>query len=61
MFYTTDNEFEFKFLTDKEVQNDEKTCWFEVGKIRNVKEDADAFMYVNENIGYLDDFDYNIR
>ena len=54
----SDNEFEFKFLTDKEVQNDENTCWFEVGKILDMKEDGDVFMYVNENISYSDAFDY---
>ncbi|MCH3950454.1 MAG: DUF262 domain-containing protein [Acidaminococcus sp.] len=53
-----DNEYDFRFLSEKEVQNDQNTYWFEIGKILEMHEDGDVFMYVNENISYSDKYDY---
>jgi uncharacterized protein with ParB-like and HNH nuclease domain len=52
------NEYDFRFLSDKEVVNDQNTYWFEVGKILGMHEDGDVFMYVNDNISYSKAFDY---
>lgn len=52
------NEYEFKFLTNKEVQNDENTYWFEVGEILNMKQDGDVAMFVTKNIGFSKEFEY---
>lgn len=52
------NEYDFKFLSEKEVRNDQNTYWFEVGKILEMHEDGDVFMYVNENISYSDKYTY---
>ncbi|WP_455257346.1 DUF262 domain-containing protein [Peptoniphilus asaccharolyticus] len=52
------NEYEFKFLTNKEVQNDENTYWFEVGEILNMKQDGDVAMFVTKNIGFSKEFKY---
>lgn len=51
-----DNMYEFKFLSEKEVRNDDNTYWFEVGKILDMQDDGDASLYVNDNITYSDDF-----
>ena len=52
------NEYEFKFLTNKEVQNDENTYWFEVGEILNMKQDGDVAMFVTKKIGFSKEFKY---
>lgn len=54
----SDNEYDFKFLTDNDVQNDQNTYWFEVGKILDMHEDGDVSMYVNDNISYSEDYQY---
>ena len=54
----SDNKYDFKFLSDNEVQNDQNTYWFEVGKILDMQEDGDVSMYVTENISYSEDHDY---
>lgn len=54
----SDNEYDFKFLTENEVQNDQNTYWFEVGKILDMHEDGDVSMYVNDNISYSEDHKY---
>ena len=51
-----DNEYDFKFLSEKEVKNDQNTFWFEVGKILDMHEDGDVAVYVNDNISYSDNF-----
>lgn len=55
----SDNEYDFQFLTDKEVENSQETFWFEVGSILDMKAEGDVFMFVNENISYSDKFDYS--
>ena len=40
------------------MRNDQNTYWFEVGKILEMHEDGDVFMYVNENISYSDKYTY---
>ena len=52
------NEYEFKFLTNKEVQNDENTYWFEVGEILNMKQAGDVAMFVTKNIGFSKEVKY---
>lgn len=54
----SDNEYDFKFLADNEVQNGIDTYWFEVGKILDMHEDGDVAMYVTDNISFSLDFDY---
>lgn len=53
-----DNEYDFRFLSDKEVQNNQNTYWFEIGKILDMQEDGDVSMYVTDNISYSEDFQY---
>lgn len=52
------NEYEFKFLTNKEMQNDENTYWFEVGEILNMKQEGDVAMFVTKNISFSKEFKY---
>lgn len=54
----SDNEYDFRFLTDKEVENNENVYWFEVGKILDMHEDGDVAMYVTDNISFSMDFTY---
>lgn len=54
----SDNEYDFKFLADNEVQNNQNTYWFEVGKILDMHEDGDVSMYVTDNISYSEDYQY---
>lgn len=54
----SDNEYDFKFLADNEVQNDQNTYWFEVGKILDMHEDGDVSMYVTDNISYSEEYKY---
>lgn len=54
----SDNEYDFKFLPEKQVQNDQNTYWFEVGKILEMDKEGDVFTYVNENINYSEEFAY---
>lgn len=54
----SDNEYDFRFLSEKEVQNDQNTYWFEVGKILNMQEDGDVSIFVSDNISYSDEFHY---
>ncbi|WP_462367414.1 DUF262 domain-containing protein [Ruminococcus callidus] len=54
----SDNEYDFRFLTDKEVQNSLNTYWFEVGKILDMHEDGDVAMYVTDNISFSTEFTY---
>jgi uncharacterized protein with ParB-like and HNH nuclease domain len=53
-----DNEYDFRFLSEKEVQNNKNTYWFEVGKILDMQDDGDVALYVGENISYSEEFDY---
>ena len=55
----SDNEYDFQFLTDKEVENSKEAFWFEVGSILDMKTDGDVFLFVNDNISYSDKFDYS--
>lgn len=55
----SDNEYDFQFLTDKEVENSQEAFWFEVGSILDMKTDGDVFLFVNDNISYSDKFDYS--
>lgn len=57
---STDNDYEydFRFLTDTEVVNNQNTYWFEVGKILDMYEDGDVAMYVTDNISFSEDFEY---
>lgn len=54
----SDNEYDFKFLSDKEVKNNQNVYWFEVGKILDMREDGDVSMYVTDNISYSNEFQY---
>src|SRR5574344_2061187 len=54
----SDNEFDFRFLSEKEVQNDQNTYWFEVGKILDMQEDGDVSIFVSDNISYSEEFQY---
>lgn len=54
----SDNEYEFKFLSAREVRNSETTFWFEVGKILDMENDGDVALYVGENISYSEEFQY---
>ncbi len=54
----SDNEYDFRFLTDSEIENNIDTYWFEVGKILDMHEDGDVAMYVTENISFSDKFEY---
>lgn len=54
----SDNEYDFKFLSDKEVKNNQNVHWFEVGKILDMREDGDVSMYVTDNISYSNEFQY---
>lgn len=54
----SDNEYDFKFLADNEVQNGQNTYWFEVGKILDMHEDGDVSMYVTDNISYSAEYQY---
>lgn len=38
----SNNEYDFRFLSEKEVKNDQSTYWFEVGKILDMQEDGDV-------------------
>lgn len=55
----SDNAYEFKFLTEKEVENNQNTYWFEVGKILDMQEDGDVSMFVTDNISYSDHYEYS--
>lgn len=54
----SDNEYEFKFLSEKEVCNDENTYWFEVGKILDMHQEGEVSMFVMKNISYSKQFRY---
>lgn len=54
----SDNEYDFRFLSEKEVQNDQNTYWFEVGKILDMHEDGDVSIFVSDNISYSEEFHY---
>lgn len=54
----SDNEYDFKFLSEKEVQNTQDNYWFEVGKILDMHEDGDVAMYVTDNISFSEKFEY---
>ena len=54
----SDNEYDFRFLSEKEVQNDQNTYWFEVGKILDMHEDGDVSVFVSDNISYSEEFHY---
>ena len=54
----SDNEYDFRFLYEKEVQNNQNTYWFEVGKILDMHEDGDVAMYVNDNISFSTEFTF---
>lgn len=54
----SDNEYDFRFLSEKEVQNDQNTYWFEVGKILDMQEDGDVSIFVSDNISYSEEFHY---
>ena len=54
----SDNEYDFKFLTFEEVKNTQNEFWFEVGKILEMEEAGEIFLYVNNNISYSDKFRY---
>ena len=55
----SDNEYDFRFLSEKEVQNDQCTYWFEVGKILDMQEDGDVSIFVSDNISYSEEFHYS--
>ena len=55
----SDNEYDFRFLSEKEVQNDQNTYWFEVGKILDMQEDGDVSIFVSDNISYSEEFHYS--
>lgn len=54
----SDNEYDFRFLSEKEVHNNQDTFWFEVGNILDMKDDGDVALYVGENISYSEEFKY---
>ncbi len=54
----SDNKYNFKFLAEYEVENDENNYWFEVGKILDMTEDGDVSLYVNDNISFSEEFSY---
>lgn len=54
----SDNEYDFRFLFEKEVHNNQDTFWFEVGNILDMKDDGDVALYVGENISYSEEFKY---
>ena len=54
----SDNEYDFRFLFEKEIQNNQNTYWFEVGKILDMQDDGDVALYVGENISYSEEFKY---
>lgn len=54
----SNNEYDFKFLADWEIQSSQNTYWFEVGKILDMREDGDVAMYVTDNISFSDKFNY---
>lgn len=54
----SDNEYDFKFLADNEVQNGQNTYWFEVGKILDMHNDGDVYKYVSNNISRSKDYQY---
>lgn len=54
----SDNEYDFKFLTDNEVQNNQNAHWFEVGKILDMHNDGDVYKYVTNNISRSKDYQY---
>ena len=48
------NIFQFSFLTETEVVNDNKHFWFRVGEILNMSELGDVTEFLMENIAYND-------
>ncbi|VFB15978.1 Uncharacterized conserved protein [Urinicoccus massiliensis] len=54
----SNNKYNFKFLPENEVENDQDNYWFEVGKILDMTEDGDVSLYVNDNISFSEDFSY---
>ncbi len=54
----SDNEYDFRFLADYEVENDNNTFWFEVGKILDMRQDGDVALFVTDNISYSKEFKY---
>lgn len=54
----SDNEYDFRFLTDKDTDNTLNAYWFEVGKILDMQEDGSVMMYVNDNIMFAENFKY---
>lgn len=54
----SENEYDFRFLSEKEVQNNQNTFWFEVGNILDMNDDGDVALYVGENISYSEEFTY---
>lgn len=55
----SNNEYDFKFLTDKEVENSQDTFWYEVGRILDMSVEGDVFMFVNDNISFSEKFNYS--
>lgn len=54
----SDNKYEFRFLSEMEVKNDQNAYWFEVGQILGMKEEGEVFTFVNDNISYAENFNY---
>lgn len=54
----SDNEYDFRFLSEREVKNDQDTYWFEAGKILDMQEDGDVSIFVNDNISYSEQYKY---
>ena len=54
----SNNEYDFRFLSEKEVKNDQSTYWFEVGKILDMQEDGDVSIFVSDNISYSEEYKY---
>ncbi len=54
----SNNKYNFKFLPENEVENDQDNYWFEAGKILDMTEDGDVSLYVNDNISFSEDFSY---
>lgn len=55
----SDFEYEFVFLTDNEIKNDEDNYWFPVGKILDLKEPGDVSEYLTEYV--FDDYTKEAR
>lgn len=53
-----DNEYDFRFLTDKEVENGPNTYWYEVGQMLEATKESEAFQFVNKHINFSKDYQY---